>query len=103
MNQIKKSFHPIEAPKNYKNLDSLLKIDEDVFQTYVGSGIRLQDHPLFQSLGHWIGGNGQCGHCKSMNTLCIYFTYSSAHISRRAAYEVVCQDCFEYTLYIETD
>jgi len=69
------------------------------FPEYTGSGVPIDEHPFQprQESSFW-NVNGQCGACKSENTLCIYLHYvGGLGTGKDMTVELVCLDCGRYT------
>ena len=103
MSRIEKNKNPINAPANYKRLKPVMIIRKGYYPTFAGSGVPIKEHPLFNDYGEWIGGDGRCDFCESLNTLCIYFHYSASNVDKSGCYEVECKDCGRFTAYYESD
>ena len=102
------SDQPRYAPENYAALDPCVDIsgrDGGIpFPEYTGSGVPLAEHPFRpQETTRW-GVSSECGHCGSMDTLCIYLHYvGGLGTGQDMTVELVCRDCGKFTVDVYID
>jgi len=97
--QITKSEKPIYAPMDYSKRSAVEVFESKFDEVYIGSGIKLQDHPLFKSAIFFETDSFSCAKCRSINNLCIYFSFYSDNVSKVATVELECYDCHYFSQF----
>lgn len=91
------SKEPHLAPPNYRDLDPVVDLKNKSMSEYVGSGVPLAEHPLYDVTINYTKESYRCAACGSEKVLCIYFTWYNDLVACEARVELYCMDCEGYT------
>jgi hypothetical protein len=95
----KVSSEPSLAPKDYRSLPPIVRLDDGDWYSglWHGSGFQVSD---LQRQYRWENGEpSACAACGSKRTRCIYFKSYFDQSGKDIDLELVCRDCGKYTLY----
>jgi hypothetical protein len=91
---------PQHAPQNFASLTPITTIADDGMDEveWAGSGVPVQDHPMEAN------GGTACGACHGTNTHVIWARYGYRETrswgpSNFVTYDLICRDCYQFTVY----
>jgi hypothetical protein len=96
---IEKSKVPKLAPSDFKKRKAVEEIESNFEEICIGSGVKLEKHPLFNRAVFFDKNSYCCSNCNSINTLCIYFSFYNDNVSKQASVELECYDCHYFSQF----